>query len=87
MKIIQSLIRWMPIILFFLLLFLDRKNTIHVTAYIFLLFSYTIILIARILDAKKEWHQDPKTSKISKDMSIQKMSDFQNKLEEISNEE
>ncbi len=87
MKIIQYLIKWMPVILFVLLLLIDRKNIFHVVSYISVLLSYTIILVARILNAKKEWHSDPVTSKISKDKSIQKMSDFQNKLEEISNNE
>ena len=77
----------MPVILFVLLLLIDRKNIFHVVSYISVLLSYTIILVARILNAKKEWHSDPVTSKISKDKSIQKMSDFQNKLEEISNNE
>ena len=77
----------MPVILFVLLLLIDRKNIFHVVSYISVLLSYTIILVARILNAKKEWHSDPVTSKISKDKSIQKMSDFQNKLEEITNNE
>jgi len=85
--IFQRLFKWMPIILFILLLFIDRDNFLHVFSYIFLLIIYTTILIARILYAKEEWHKDPKTSKISKDKSIQKMSDFQSKLEELSNEE
>ena len=87
MKIIQHLIKWMPVILFVLLLLIDRKNIAQVIGYISLLLTYTIILVARILDAKKQWHSDPVTSKISKDKNIQKMSDFQNKLEEISNNE
>ena len=87
MKIIQHLLKWMPVILFVLLLLIDRKNIAQVIGYISLLLTYTIILVARILDAKKQWHSDPVTSKISKDKNIQKMRDFQNKLEEISNNE
>ena len=87
MMIIQYLIKWMPVILFILLLLIDRKNTAQVIGYISLLLTYTIILVARILYAKRQWHSDPVTSKISKDKNIQKMSDFQSKLEEISNNE
>ena len=87
MKIIQHLIKWMPVILFVLLLLIDRTNIFHVVSYISMLLIYTIILVAKILNAKNEWHSDPVTSSISKDKSIQKMSDFQKKLEEISNNE
>ncbi len=85
--ILTGLIRWMPVILFVLLLLLDRENFTHVVAYIILLLSYTLILVAKILHAKNEWHNDPKTSKISGDMNIQKMSDFLEKMEELSEEE
>ena len=86
-KIIQSLIKWMPIILFALLLMIDRDNLMQVVSYIFLLLSYTIILVSKILYAKKEWHSDPKTSKISSDKKIQKMSDFLQQMEDLSEEE
>ena len=77
----------MPIILFVLLLLLDRENLSHVISYIVLLLSYTIILVAKILHAKNEWHNDPKTSKISGDKNIQKMSDFLEKMDELGEEE
>ena len=86
-KIIQIIIKWMPIILFILLLMIDRDNNIHVMSYITLLLSYTIVLVSRILYAKKEWHSDPKTSKISSDKNIQKMSDFLEKMDGLSEEE
>ena len=86
-KIIQILIKWMPIILFILLLMIDRDNNIHVMSYITLLLSYTVVLVSRILYAKKEWHSDPKTSKISSDKNIQKMSDFLEKMDGLSEEE
>tara|TARA_A100000164_G_C21671237_1_gene659704 strand:- start:105 stop:371 length:267 start_codon:yes stop_codon:yes gene_type:complete len=85
--IFQRLIKWMPIILFVLLLLLDRENLSHVISYIVLLLSYTIILVAKILHAKNEWHSDPKTSKISGDKNIQKMSDFLEKMDELGEEE
>ncbi|OUX32721.1 MAG: hypothetical protein CBE24_03020 [bacterium TMED264] len=86
-KIFQSLIKWMPVILFFLLLFIDRDNFAHVIGYIILLLSYTVILVSKILYAKKEWHTDPQTSKISGDKNIQKMSDFLEKMDELGEEE
>ena len=55
---IQQLIRWMPFILFILLLMVDRDNNFHVIGYIILLFSYTGILVLRILYAKEEWHNE-----------------------------
>ena len=85
-KIIQTLIKWMPIILFALLLMIDRDNLLQVIGYILLLLFYTLILVSKILQAKKEWHSDPKTSKISSDKKIQKMSDFLEKMEELKRE-
>lgn len=86
-KIIQTLIKWMPIILFALLLMIDRDNLLQVIGYIILLLLYTLILISKVLQAKKEWHSDPKTSKISSDKKIQKMSDFLEKMDELKREE
>ena len=86
-KIIQTLIKWMPIILFALLLMIDRDNLLQVIGYIFLLLFYTLILVSKILQAKKEWHSDPKTSKISSDKRVQKMSDFLEKMDELKREE
>ena len=86
-KIIQTLIKWMPIILFALLLMIDRDNLLQVIGYILLLLFYTAILVSKILQAKEEWHSDPKTSKISSDKKIQKMSDFLEKMDELKREE
>ena len=86
-KIIQTLIKWMPIILFALLLMIDRNNLLQVIGYILLLLFYTLILVSKILQAKKEWHSDPKTSKISSDKKIQKMSDFLEKMDELKRQE
>tara|TARA_B100001250_G_C19307901_1_gene574894 strand:- start:148 stop:414 length:267 start_codon:yes stop_codon:yes gene_type:complete len=85
--IFQRIFKWMPLILFILLLFIDRDIFIHVFGYICLLIIYTVILVARILNARDEWHSDPKTSKISGDKNIQKMSDFLEKMDELSEEE
>ena len=86
-RVLQILIKWMPVILFFLLIFLDRDNFAHVTGYIILLLLYTVILVSKILYAKKEWHTDPQTSKISGDKNIQKMSDFLEKMDALAEEE
>lgn len=85
--IFQRIFKWMPLILFILLLFIDRDIFIHVFGYICLLIIYTVILVARILNARDEWHSDPKTSKISSDKNIQKMSDFLEKMDGLSEEE
>lgn len=80
--IIQKLIRWMPIVLFVLLLMVDRDNTIHVVGFICLLLAYTTILVMRILYAKEEWHRDFDSGDLGQNSSIKKMSDLKDKLEE-----
>ena len=50
----NKILKWMPIVLFFLLLLVDRENILHVVGYLVLLFSYTFVIIIRILYAKKE---------------------------------
>ena len=77
---IQQLIRWMPLILFILLLMVDRENNLHVIGYIILLLSYTGILVLRVLYAKEEWHNE-----FNKDMDehgkpIEKMSDYKDQF-------
>lgn len=81
-KVIQKLIRWMPVILFVLLLMVDRGNTFHVVGFITLLLAYTAILIMRILYAKDRWHREYDASELGSDASIQKMSDLNEKLVE-----
>ena len=46
-----------------------------------------LILVSKILHAKKEWHTDPQTSKIRGDKNIQKMSDFLEKMDALAEEE
>ena len=76
----NKILKWMPIILFFLLLMVDRDNILHVAGYLRLLFLYTSIIIIRILYAKKEWHKEFNKDQLNKNNSIKKMSDFQNKI-------
>ncbi|MDC1038568.1 hypothetical protein OAR31_05835 [Candidatus Marinimicrobia bacterium] len=81
-KIIQKLIRLMPLVLLILLFMVDRENSFHVVGYISLLFVYTAILVMRILYAKEMWHEEFNESDLGKNSSIQKMSDLKNKLDD-----
>ena len=82
---VQRLIRWMPLILLFLLFMVDRNKVIHQVGYIVLLLSYTAILILRILYAKENWHKEFSTDDIAKDSKVEKMSDYESKLIEDDN--
>ena len=84
-KLIQRLIRWMPLILLFLLFMVDRNKVVHQIGYIVLLLSYTAILILRILYAKENWHREFSTDDIAKDSKVEKMSDYESKLIEVDN--
>lgn len=84
-QLIQRLIRWMPLILLFLLFMVDRNKVVHQVGYIVLLLSYTAILILRILYAKENWHREFSTDDIAKDSKVEKMSDYESKLIEDDN--
>ena len=84
-QLIQRLIRWMPLILLFLLFMVDRDKVVHQVGYIVLLLSYTAILILRILYAKENWHREFSTDDIAKDSKVEKMSDYESKLIEKDN--
>ena len=84
-QLIQRLIRWMPLILLFLLFMVDRNKVVHQIGYIVLLLSYTAILILRILYAKENWHREFSTDDIAKDSKVEKMSDYESKLIEKDN--
>ena len=84
-QLIQRLIRWMPLILLFLLFMVDRDKVVHQVGYIVLLLSYTAILILRILYAKENWHREFSTDDIAKDSKVEKMSDNKSKLIEKDN--
>ena len=85
--VFQKIFKWMPLILFILLIMLDRNNMIYVFGYIVLLFSYTGILILRLLHDKKEWHNVFNEEKnMERNSSIEKLSDLKENLEnELSN--
>ena len=76
----NKILKWMPIVLFFLLLMVDRESILHVVGYLVLLFSYTFIIIIRILYAKQEWHEEFNKDQLNQNSSIEKMSDFQKKI-------
>ena len=73
----------MPLILFVLLLMVDRENTFHVVGYITLLLSYTGILVSKILYAKEEWHNEFNNNIDKGSDEIDKMSDYQDQLNVI----
>ena len=80
-KIIQKIIKLMPLVLFFMLIFVDRENKIQVFGFLFLLFTYTIILVSRILYAKKVWHKEFNDENYAKDENILKMKDLIKKFD------
>ena len=71
----------MPIILLLMLVFIDRNNKVYVGAFLVLLFLYTIILVARILYAKKVWHKEFNDKDYANDTSIIKMQDLIEKFD------
>ena len=71
----------MPIILLFMLVFVDRENKLYVIVFLGLLFIYTIILVGRILYAKKLWHKEFNDENYAKDDSILKMKDLIEKFD------
>tara|TARA_B110000438_G_scaffold69415_1_gene69661 strand:- start:62 stop:316 length:255 start_codon:yes stop_codon:yes gene_type:complete len=80
-NIVQKIIRLMPLILLVLLIFIDRNNTVYVAGFLFLLFLYTIILVTRILYAKKVWHKEFNDKSYANDASIIKMQDLIEKFD------
>ena len=71
----------MPIILLLMLVFIDRNNKVYVGAFLLLLFLYTIILVARILYARRVWHKEFNDKDYANDTSIIKMQDLIEKFD------
>ena len=71
----------MPIILLLMLVFIDRNNKVYVGAFLLLLFLYTVILVARILYARKVWHKEFNDKVYANDTSIIKMQDLIEKFD------
>ena len=80
-KVIQKIIKLMPLVLFFMLIFVDREDKTQVFGFLFLLFTYTIILVTRILYAKKVWHKEFNDKNYAKDENILKMKDLIKKFD------
>ena len=80
-NVVQKIIRLMPIILLLMLVFIDRNNKVYVGAFLLLLFLYTIILVARILYARKVWHKEFNDKDYANDASIIKMQDLIEKFD------
>ena len=80
-ELIRKIIKFMPGILLFMLIFVDRDNTPQVIGFLFLLFLYTFILIARILYAKKVWHKEFNDKNYANDENIIKMQDLIEKFD------
>ena len=51
-----------------MLIFVDREEKIQVFGFLFLLFTYTLILVSRILYAKKVWHKEFNDENYAKDV-------------------
>ena len=64
-----------------MLVFVDRENKFYVVGFLGLLFIYTIILVSRILYAKKLWHKEFNDENYAKDDSILKMKDLIEKFD------
>ena len=64
-----------------MLVFVDRENKLYVIVFLGLLFIYTIILVSRILYAKKLWHKEFNDENYAKDDSILKMKDLIKKFD------
>ena len=83
-SLFQKIFKWMPVVLFFLLIMVDRTNIFHVVGYILLLLSYTAILILRLLYAKKNWYKEyNKDGNVQNNQSIKKLDDLKDNLNEI----
>ena len=80
-NVVQKIIRLMPIILLLMLVFIDRNNKVYVGAFLLLLFLYTIILVARILYARRVWHKEFNDKDYANDASIIKMQDLIEKFD------
>lgn len=73
----------MPIVLFFMLIYVDRDNITHVIGFFTFLFLYTALLISRVLYAKSNWHKEFGDQSFGKDNSIKKLDDLKNKIDRV----
>ena len=57
-SLIQIIIKFSPLVLFIMLIFINREDKLQVIGFLGLLFLYTAIIVMRILYAKKVWHDE-----------------------------
>ena len=79
---IQKIIRWLPLFLLIFLFIIDRENIVHVATYIFVLLSYTGVLVLKILYAKDNWHKEFGNEKSGKDAALGNSRDLKIKMSE-----
>ena len=75
-KIIQKIIKLMPLVLFFMLIFVDREDKFRYLVFFFYCSLILLFLVSRILYAKKVWHKEFNDENYAKDESILKMKDL-----------
>ena len=85
MIVMRKIIKWLPLVLLLFLFLIDRDNVLHVSIYIFTLIFYTIILIFKILDAKRMWHNEFDVEEISKKSSVNKVAELSDELKKQEN--
>ena len=85
MIVMRKIIKWLPLVLLLFLFLIDRDNVLHVSIYIFTLIFYTIILIFKILDAKRMWHNEFDVEGISKKSSVDKVAELSDELKKQEN--
>ena len=79
---IQKAIKLMPVILLFMIATIDRNSSLYVAFFLIILFGYSTILIARVLESKKKWYQENSDlADLGIDESIDTMGDITKKIE------
>ena len=78
---IQIIIKFSPLVLFIMLIFINREDKLQVIGFLGLLFLYTTIIVIRILYAKKVWHDEFNDKDYENDPNIKKMQDLINKFD------
>lgn len=80
-SVIQTIIKFSPLALFIMLIFINREEKLQVIGFLGLLFLYTTIIVIRILYAKKVWHDEFNDEAYENDPNIKKMQDLINKFD------
>jgi len=80
-SVIQIIIKFSPLVLFIMLIFINREDKLQVIGFLGLLFLYTTIIVIRILYAKKVWHDEFNDKTYENDPNIKKMQDLINKFD------